>query len=88
MQQHKNRDEKLWKLTKGYKQEYTPDVEKGLANLKTRIAKDQPTLVISMKIWLMRAASIAIVVLGSVVLIKTIQCLTTLLMYYIKRMMQ
>ena len=68
MQQHKNRDEKLWKLTKGYKQEYTPDVEKGLANLKTRIAKDQPTLVISMKIWLMRAASIAIVVLGSVVL--------------------
>jgi len=68
MQQHKNRDEQLWKLTKGYKQEYTPDVEKGLTNLKSRIAKDKPTPSIPMRSWLMRAASIAILVVGGMVL--------------------
>ncbi len=68
MQQHKNRDEKLWKITKGYKQAYTPDVEKGLTNLKARIAKDQPTPIIPMRNWLMRAASIAILLVGSIVL--------------------
>lgn len=69
MQQHKYKDDRLWELTKGYKQDYTPDVEKGLESLKAQMAQSaSPTSVISMRTWLVRAASIAVLVLGAVFL--------------------
>jgi len=68
MQQHNNKKGALWNRTKDYKKGYSPNVEKGLSALKSKIAKDTqaPTPVISMKGWLMRAASIALLLLGGV----------------------
>lgn len=69
MQQHKNKEEHLWRLTEGYKKAYTPDVEKGLQALKSKMAQSaSPTPVIALRTWLTRAASIAVLVIGGLFL--------------------
>ena len=78
-QQHNNREEKLWTITKDYKKGYSPDVEQGLSALKGRIAKhtNVPTPVISMKTWLMRAASIALLLVGGITIYQNVSSNST-----------
>ena len=73
-EKHSAENKQLWKLTESYKKAYEPDVAKGLAQFKNRIAQDTtnvPTKTVAIRTWLSRAAAVAILLIGSTIAYQT-----------------
>jgi len=73
-ERHSAENKQLWKLTESYKNAYEPDVAKGLAQLKHRIAEDKtrvPARIVMLRTWLSRVAAVAILLIGSTIAYQT-----------------